>query len=129
MGCLPYSKGCRIAERGSLTLISGLLSEKPSASAVLQGAINAALEALARGMALELSPIRVNTISPGMIETPLWSSMDEVARKGMFEHVASTLPAKTFGQASDIANAALFLMTTPFATGSNVRVDGGGVII
>lgn len=127
-GAYRIAKAARISERGTLTFISGFLSERPSASSVLQGAINAALESLARGLALELSPIRVNAVSPGLIDTPLWARMDEASRHAMFERVAGSLPAKTVGQPSDIANAVLFLMTTPFATGSTVRVDGGGVI-
>lgn len=127
-GAYRIAKVARLTERGSLTLISGFLSERPSSSAVLQGAINAALESLGRGLALELSPVRVNSVSPGLINTPLWSTMDEDSRNLMFEQVAGALPAKTIGQPSDIANAVLFLMTTPFATGSNVRVDGGGMI-
>lgn len=49
---------------------------------VLQGAINAALEALGRGLALELasSKVRVNTVSPGLIATPLWDGVEESAR-------------------------------------------------
>ncbi|WP_312406299.1 SDR family oxidoreductase [Rhizobium sp.] len=127
-GAYRVARAARLSERGSLTFISGFLSERPSASSVLQGAINAALESLGRGLALELSPVRVNSVSPGLIDTPLWSKMEDESRKSMFERVAGSLPAKTIGQPGDIANAVLFLMTTPFATGSNVRVDGGGVI-
>lgn len=127
-GAYRIAKAARIAEHGTLTFISGFLSERPSSSSVLQGAINAALESLARGLALELSPVRVNAVSPGLIDTPLWAKMDEASRNAMFERVAANLPAKTIGRPSDIANAVLFLMTTPFATGTTVRVDGGGVI-
>jgi NAD(P)-dependent dehydrogenase (short-subunit alcohol dehydrogenase family) len=127
-GAYRIARAARIADRGSLTFISGYLAERPSATSVLQGAINAALEGLGRGLALELSPVRVNMVSPGLIDTPLWSKMSNEARQAMFDRVAASLPAKTIGQASDIANAVLFLMTTPFATGSTVRVEGGGVI-
>ncbi|TDK29864.1 SDR family oxidoreductase [Rhizobium deserti] len=127
-GAYRVARTARIAERGSLTFISGFLSERPSASSVLQGAINAALEALARGLALEFSPVRVNTVSPGLIDTPLWSKMADDAKAAMFSRVSENLPAKTIGKPEHIANAVLFLMTTPFATGSNVRVDGGGAI-
>jgi NAD(P)-dependent dehydrogenase (short-subunit alcohol dehydrogenase family) len=127
-GAYRIARAARFTERGSLTLISGTFSERPSASSVLQGAINAALEGLARGLALELSPIRVNTVSPGLIDTPIWSKMDPAAREAWFAQVADSLPAKTIGQPSDVGNAVLFLMTTPFATGSTIRLDGGGVI-
>jgi len=127
-GAYRIARVARVRDNGSLTLISGFLSERPSASAVLQGAINAALEALARGLALELAPVRVNAVSPGLIETPLWNDLPEEKRKAMFESAAARLPARRVGQPADIANAVLFLLTTPFATGSTVRVDGGGVV-
>ncbi|QFY61498.1 SDR family oxidoreductase [Rhizobium grahamii] len=127
-GAYRIARAARFTERGSLTFISGFLSERPSANSVLQGAINAALESLGRGLALELSPVRVNAVSPGLIDTPLWSKMDAGTRQAMFERVGASLPAKTIGHSEDIANAVLFAMTTPFATGSTIRVDGGGVI-
>lgn len=127
-GAYRIARSAKIRDRGSLTFISGFLSMRPSASSVLQGAINAALEALARGLALELAPVRVNAVSPGLIATPLWSRMSEDKREAMFADAAQRLPARRVGQPEDIANAVLFLATTPFATGSTVRVDGGGAI-
>jgi len=127
-GAYRIARFMRIREGGTLTFISGFMSERPQAAAPLQGAINAALESLARGLALELAPTRVNTVSPGLIETPLWSRMPEKDRAAMYAGAAERLPARRVGQSEDIANAVMFLATTPFATGSNVRVDGGGTI-
>lgn len=127
-GAYRVARAARIAEGGSLTLVSGFLSARPSKTSVLQGAINAALESLARGLALELSPVRVNTVSPGMIATPLWGGMSDEARASKFEAVAARLPAKVIGQPEDVANAVAYLVTTPYATGSTVLVDGGGAI-
>jgi NAD(P)-dependent dehydrogenase (short-subunit alcohol dehydrogenase family) len=127
-GAYRVARAAKIKDGGSLTFISGFLSVRPSAAAVLQGAINAALEALARGLALELAPVRVNAVSPGLIATPLWSSMDDENRKAMFAETAARLPGRRVGRPEDVANAVLFLATTPFATGSTVRVDGGGAI-
>jgi len=127
-GAYRVARAAKINEGGSLTFVSGFLSVRPSASAVLQGAINAALEALARGLALELAPVRVNVVSPGIIATPLWSGMTEDKREAMFSGAAQRLPVRRIGQPEDIANAILFVATNPFATGSTVRVDGGGAI-
>lgn len=127
-GAYRVAKAARIHEGGSLTLVSGFLSVRPSASSVLQGAINAALEALARGLALELSPVRVNTVSPGLIATPLWDGLSSDARENMYKATASRLPAKRVGTAEDVANAIAYLAGTPYATGSTVLVDGGGAI-
>lgn len=127
-GAYRVARAAPIVHGGSLTLVSGFLSVRPSKSSVLQGAINAALEALGRGLALELAPIRVNTVSPGLIATPLWSSMPDKARATLFESAARQLPVGRTGHAEDIANAIVYLATTGFATGSTVLVDGGGAI-
>lgn len=127
-GAYRVARASRIKEGGSLTLISGFLSERPSGTAVLQGAINAALESLVRGLALEFAPIRVNAVSPGVIETPIWDDLPIEKRKALFKSTASHLPVGRIGQPKDIANAVLFVMTTSFVTGSTVRVDGGAVI-
>jgi NAD(P)-dependent dehydrogenase (short-subunit alcohol dehydrogenase family) len=127
-GTYRIARAARIANGGSLTLISGFLSIRPSKTAALQGAINAAIEALARGLALELSPVRVNAVSPGLVVTPLWSGMNERARQGMYDAAAAHLPARRVGRPEDIANAVIYLAATPYATGSTVLVDGGGAI-
>jgi NAD(P)-dependent dehydrogenase (short-subunit alcohol dehydrogenase family) len=127
-GAYRVARAVGIAEGGSLTFVSGFLSVRPSGSSVLQGAINAALEALARGLALELLPVRVNTVSPGLIATPLWSKLDADARQKMFDGAAARLPARRVGQPEDVANAVVYLAQTPYATGSTVLVDGGGAI-
>ena len=117
-----------ITPEGSLTLVSGYLSQRPNKDALLQGCINAALESLGRGLALALSPVRVNTVSPGLIDTPIRAAMPADRKKAMLDHAAATLPAKRVGQAQDVADAILMLMTNPFTTGSTLFVDGGGMI-
>jgi NAD(P)-dependent dehydrogenase (short-subunit alcohol dehydrogenase family) len=118
----------RIAPEGSLTLVSGFLSQRPNKDALLQGCINAALESLGRGLALALSPVRVNTVSPGLIDTPIRAAMPADKKKAMLDHAAATLPARRVGQADDVADAILMLMTNPFTTGSTLFIDGGGMI-
>jgi NAD(P)-dependent dehydrogenase (short-subunit alcohol dehydrogenase family) len=127
-GTYRVARAAKFTEQGSLTFVSGFLSVRPSPASVLQGAINAALESLARGLALELAPVRVNAVSPGLIETPLWAGMDAAKRSALFENVAARLPVRRVGQPEDIAGAVMFLATNPFATGSTMRVDGGGAI-
>ena len=118
----------RIAPEGSLTLVSGFLSQRPNKDALLQGCINAALESLGRGLALALSPVRVNTVSPGLIDTPIRAAMPADKKKAMLDQAAATLPARRVGQADDVADAILMLMTNPFTTGSTLFIDGGGMI-
>ncbi|GGP27376.1 SDR family oxidoreductase [Silvimonas amylolytica] len=127
-GAYRIARAAKFAPGASLTFVSGFLAVRPSKNSVLQGAINAAIESLARGLALELSPVRVNTVSPGVIVTPLWDKLPDADRQQVFAKVADHLPAKRVGQPQDIANAVLYLASTPFATGSTVLVDGGGAI-
>lgn len=127
-GAYHVARSAKIREHGSLCLVSGFRSVRPSVNTVLQGAVNAALEALARGLALELAPVRVNAVSPGLIATPLWSGLAKAEREAMFASTAERLPVRSVGAPSDIANAVLFLACTPFVTGSTVVVDGGGII-
>ncbi|WP_258315084.1 SDR family oxidoreductase, partial [Klebsiella variicola] len=128
-GAYNVARHARINEGGSLTFVSGFLSVRPS-KPVLQGAINAAIESLGRGLALELasSKVRVNTVSPGLIATPLWDALESSARQSMYEKAASTLPARTMGLPEHVADAILYVAGNPYATGSTVLIDGGGAI-
>ncbi|MFG1343911.1 SDR family oxidoreductase [Xanthobacter autotrophicus DSM 431] len=127
-GAYRIARAAKVADGGSITFVSGFLSHRPSASSVLQGAINAALEALGRGLALERAPVRVNTVSPGLVDTPLWAGMEAADRAAMFARTAERLPARRVGAPEDIAQAIVFVATNPFVTGTTVTVDGGGSI-
>jgi NAD(P)-dependent dehydrogenase (short-subunit alcohol dehydrogenase family) len=118
-----------IRKGGSITFFSGAANEKPMMEFTAGCAINAAIEALGRALALELSPIRVNTISPGVIVSPLWDIMPKGDQKAFFEQIAGKLPAKRVGHTEDIAKAARYLAECPYATGSVVAVDGGYALV
>lgn len=79
------ARAVKVNDGGSVIFVSGFLSQRPSAASVLQGAINAALEALARGLALERASVRVNTESPGLVDTPLHAAMVDADRQAMFD--------------------------------------------
>ncbi len=127
-GAYRLARFAKITDGGSLTFVSGFLARRPSAASVLQGAINAALEGLARGLALERAPTRVNAVSPGLIDTPLHAGIPDGARQTMFDKAAARLPAHRIGQPEDIAQAILFVAGNSFVTGSTIVVDGGGTI-
>ncbi|MBO9447013.1 SDR family oxidoreductase [Ruegeria sp. R14_0] len=121
---LPFLK-----KGGSVTFFSGVLSRRPSAGATGLAAVNAAVEALAKGLAQELAGrARVNCISPGMVDTEAYAGMPDEARTEMFAHVASGLPVGRVGDASEIAQAVVLAMTNTFMTGSVVDVDGGHLV-
>ena len=120
---------CRHQAGGSLTLVSGFLSIRPRPAAAIVGATNGALELLTRSLALELAPVRVNCVSPGIIDTPIRAAMPEAARRDMLAKAAAALPVGRVGVGEDIARQILAFMTIGFATGSIVYLDGGGLVV
>ena len=118
----------KISPDGSLTLTSGVRSQRPNASGMLQSAINSAVEGLGRGLSVELAPVRVNVISPGIIETPLFGGMAAADREAMFARLREGLPVRRLGQPEDVALAALSLMKNPYITGTTVVIDGGALM-
>jgi NAD(P)-dependent dehydrogenase (short-subunit alcohol dehydrogenase family) len=113
----------------SVVLFSGVLSDRPSSGHALLAAINAGVEGLGRALAIELAPVRVNTISPGLVaETDAYKGMSETARASMYEGAAKHLPVGHVGSPDEIAQAALMLMHNTYITGVTLRVDGGAVI-
>jgi NAD(P)-dependent dehydrogenase (short-subunit alcohol dehydrogenase family) len=114
---------------GSLTLVSGFLSIRPRPNSAIVGAANGALESLARSLAIDLAPARVNCVSPGIIDTPIRAGMPEAARREMLAKIAAGLPVGRVGEGADIAGQILAFMTNGFMTGSVVYLDGGGVLV
>jgi NAD(P)-dependent dehydrogenase (short-subunit alcohol dehydrogenase family) len=128
-GAWRCARAAEIRAGGSLTLVSGFLSIRPRLNSAIVGAANGALESLARSLALELAPVRVNCVSPGIIDTPIRAAMPEAARHDMLAKAAATLPAGRVGIGQDIARQILAFMTIGFATGSIVYLDGGGLVV
>jgi NAD(P)-dependent dehydrogenase (short-subunit alcohol dehydrogenase family) len=84
---------------------------------------------LTLALAIELAPIRVNAVSPGVVRTNLWQNISSVEREQLYEGVGKRLPVGRVGEAHDIAQAYLFLMKEEFGTGQTVVVDGGTVLV
>lgn len=127
-GAWRVAREAEIRPGGSLTLVTGFLSVRPRPNSAIISAANGALESLARALALELAPVRVNAVSPGVIDTPIRAAMPEAARKEMLTKTAAALPVGRVGVAEDIARQIASFMNNGFATGSIVYVDGGALI-
>lgn len=125
VAALHVAKHARIEPGGSLTFTAGIAAERPGPSGAVVAAVNGALMALARALAVELAPVRVNALSPGWVDTPVWDSLAGGAKQERFEQHARRLPVGRVGAPADIAHAALFLMGNGFTTGEVLRVDGG----
>jgi NAD(P)-dependent dehydrogenase (short-subunit alcohol dehydrogenase family) len=127
-GAWRCARAAEINAGGSLSLVSGFLSIKPRPNSAIVSVANGALESLTRALALELQPVRVNCVSPGIIDTPIRAAMPEAARKEMLAKTAAALPVKRVGLAEDIAKQIVAFMENGFMTGSIVYLDGGGMI-
>src|SRR3954463_5961249 len=128
-GAWRVARAADIRSGGSLTLVSGFLSVRPRPNSAIVGSANGALESLSRALALELAPVRVNAVSPGVIDTPIRAAMPEEARRDMLAKTAAALPVGRVGAAEDIARQILSFMANGFATGSIVTIDGGALVI
>lgn len=121
----------KISKDGSITLFSGTVTQKPMPGASFYASVGGATEAAAKSWALELAPIRVNVVVPGIIHTPAWDGLipDEEVKLNQLDSIASSLPVKRVGSSEDIADAVNFLIGNTFVNGISLVVDGGHRII
>jgi NAD(P)-dependent dehydrogenase (short-subunit alcohol dehydrogenase family) len=119
----------QLRKEGSIVLTTGIGGQRPRKGWVLAASVCGTIEALTRALAIELAPIRVNAVSPGLVRTNLWQNMSVKEREERYESVGKSLPVGRVGEASDIAQAYLFLMQEGFSTGQTVVVDGGAVLV
>lgn len=112
-----------VREDGSIVFTSGIAARRGYLGYSAISAMNAATEALAKALAIELAPIRVNIVCPGFVDT-------EPPASGRAQHVKAlspTLPLQRLGVASEIADAYLYLFGNQYSTGAVVVVDGGAI--
>jgi NAD(P)-dependent dehydrogenase (short-subunit alcohol dehydrogenase family) len=114
---------------GSINLTSGIAGARPGNGWSVASSICGAMEGFVRAMAVELAPIRVNSVVPGVVRTNLWNSMADAERSSFYQTVGDALPVKRIGEADDIALAFLYLMKQQFGTGQNLVIDGGAVLV
>lgn len=113
---------------GSLTLVSAVTAHTAYSGASGLGALNGALEAMVPTLALELQPLRVNAVAPGLIATPWWNGLPSEAREAIFSQAVALQPVKRLGQPEDVAQVISMLLANPFMTNSIIDCDGGARI-
>jgi NAD(P)-dependent dehydrogenase (short-subunit alcohol dehydrogenase family) len=127
--CAAKYGSSSIRKGGSIVFTSGIAGQRPQAGWSLGASICAAMEGLTRALAVELAPIRVNIVSPGVVRTPLWANMTETDRETLYQQMADKLPVGHVGDAAEIAQAYLYLMRQSYSTGQVIVVDGGSVLV
>ena len=109
----------------SVTLTSGYLSARPGKATALQSALNSSIESLTRAAAVELSPVRVNCVSPGTVNSSMWDRLPEHQRRKVLEDAAARSLLGRVAETGDIARAFEFAIECSYMTGETVFVDGG----
>lgn len=110
---------------GSITYTSGINAYRPNGSNTIMAAANGGLASLAYGLSIELAPVRVNVISPGWVDTPIWDNLGLDDKQAAFADLARRLPARRVGTPDDIAQAFVSVMRNGFISGTVLHVDGG----
>ena len=118
-----------IRDGGSIVLTSGFSATRPLAGWTSQASIQSAVEGLTRALAVELAPIRVNAVSPGLSQTPRWNALSDADRQALYEYEEKRLPLGRLGKAVEIASAYIYFMKNTYATGNVLSVDGGGALV
>ena len=119
----------RMPPTGSFTFCSGVSAFRPRANRSAGAAATAAVESFARAMAVELAPIRVNSICPGSFDTPVLDRAFGERKEEVMRPYLDQLPLGRLGQPEELAHAMLFLMTATYVTGTVLHVDGGALLI
>lgn len=116
----------RIPAEGSITFVSGIAAERPIAGGSVTGMVNGAINAMVRGLALELAPIRVNAVSPGWVDTPFWKQVaSDERREILFAAMREKIPTRRIGTVEDVAQMIELAATNRGVSGTTLHVDGG----
>jgi NAD(P)-dependent dehydrogenase (short-subunit alcohol dehydrogenase family) len=118
-----------LAPTGSITLVSAITARTGMPGTAGLAAINGAVESLVKPLAAELAPVRVNGVSPGVVDTPWWSGLPEQARQDYFAQSAAALPVRRVATADDVADVVVLAATNPNLTGTVIEADGGARLV
>ena len=121
----------KIAQDGSITITSSVSIFKPSKNGgvSVMSAASGAVAVFGRTLAAELAPIRVNVIAPGVVDTGVWNSQDNTEKENLLKWAERSLPVQHIGQAEELAQAILGLITNSYITGVVLPVDGGLTVV
>jgi len=115
-----------IAPTGSITLTSGMLAHRPAKAAPLATAVGGAVEHLTRGLAVDLAPVRVNAVCPGIVLT---EHVQQQMPEPRLRSLTAPLPVPRGASPAEAAKAYAYLMCNGYATGQILPIDGGGLLV
>jgi NAD(P)-dependent dehydrogenase (short-subunit alcohol dehydrogenase family) len=114
-----------LGSTGSITFVAAVTAHAAMPGTAGIGAANAAVAALVPILANELKPLRVNAVSPGVIDTPWWDFLPDEQKRSVFADYASKTPVGRVGRVEDVAQSIAFLICDTFMSGHTIVCDGG----
>jgi NAD(P)-dependent dehydrogenase (short-subunit alcohol dehydrogenase family) len=109
---------------GSIVLFSGIVGWRPGPGSLVKGITNGAVEYAARHLAADLAPVRVNAISPGVVDSGAWDRLGEKKAALLTKSAAGTLVGR-HGETDDIVNTVMWLLSAGFISGETIHIEGG----
>ena len=117
----------KLCDDGCIVLVSGTPARKMKPGQVALSAVGGAVEALARAIAMEIAPKRINVVAPGIVDTPMVALTGD-ERAAHYLNVTKSHLIKRAGKPKEIAKAILFAVENDFITGTTIDVDGGWLL-
>lgn len=114
-----------LSKTGSITFVSAVSAHAALPGTAGLGAVNGAIDAVVPILANELKPLRVNSVSPGVVDSPWWDFLEKEQKTSLFADFAAKTPVGRIGRPEDIAEAIAFLVGSGFTTGQVLICDGG----
>lgn len=118
----------KVKPNGSIVLTDGMIAHRPAKGSSISTAMAGAIEHLTRGLAVELAPLRVNAVCPGLINTEVWNSIPEDRRAAHLDSITKRQLIARIGTPAEAAEAYLYLMRGGFTTGQVLFVEGGSAL-
>ncbi|MCK9795975.1 SDR family oxidoreductase [Isoptericola sp. 4D.3] len=109
---------------GSIVLFSGVVGWRPGPGSLVKGTTNGAVEFLARHLAADLAPVRVNAVSPGVVDSGAWDRLGD-AKAALLSRSAATTLVGRHGAPDDVVDAVMWLLRAGFVSGETIHLEGG----
>jgi NAD(P)-dependent dehydrogenase (short-subunit alcohol dehydrogenase family) len=109
---------------GSIVLFSGVVGWRPAPGSLVKGVTNGAIEYVARHLAADLAPVRVNAISPGLVDSGAWDRLGDGKAGLLGKSAAGTLVGR-YGEVDDVTDTVMWLLRAGFISGETIHLEGG----
>ena len=116
-----------MAEDAAIVLVSGYPAKKSNPGSSAIATVGNAVEGFVRAVAPELAPRRINVVSPGVIDTPMFAATGD-ARANFLSTATRNMLIKRAGTADEVASAIIFVIQNDYMTGASIDVDGGATL-